>query len=571
MNATARSRWTRLGVGIVPLAFTCVFFLYPVITLLVRAFKGTDGWDLGALASVFTQSSMRHVVAFTLWQAFLSTALVLIVGLPSAWVVARFRFRGRAVVEALATVAFIMPTVVVATAISAALSDDGPLGWLLPRDSGQGIPAILAAHVYFNFAIVLRMVGSYWRQLDPRVEQSAAALGAGPWRVFTTITWPRLRPVVWAAAGIVFLFCVTSFGVVLLLGLPGQATVEVEIQRQVMFLFNLPLGAALSVVQIGIVVLMLLVQARLSRRLRSSHADSGDLGNAPEAPASDRGMTPDATGMESFLPDAAGRRPHSPRERAIVAAFLVVSLTLLVGPIVAVLQRALRVGQGYGLDNFTALGSSRAGSILFVSPTAAIANSLMFAVAATAIALVVGTLAAFVIAGGRARVLSGLLLLPLGVSAVTLGFGAVIAFGAAPLDLRSSPLMVPIVQSLIAIPFVVRSIVPVLRAIRVRLRQAAATLGASPWQVVRTIDLPLLSRSVAIAAGFAFAISLGEFGATVFVARSDHPTVPVAIYRFLGSPGDSNQGQAMAMAMVLIALTATAVLLAERMRLPGSR
>ncbi len=541
-TGAGRVRALRWAVLAIPLTFIGVFFLYPVGTLLYRALHSGSRWDLSALLRVVDSPAMRQVVAFTLWQAVLSTALVLAVGLPSAWVVARFSFPGRGLVETLATVAFIMPTVVVATAVSAALSPGGPFGWAVPDGWDRGLPAILIAHVYFNYAVVLRMVGSYWRQLDRAPELSAAALGAGPWRVFSTVTWPRLKPAVWASAGIVFLFTVTSFGVVLLLGLPGQATIEVEIQRQVLFLFNLPLGAALSLIQILIVIAMLVVQSLLSRNL--------------------------STGVEALAPSGADRPARSGRDRLAVLVFLVVSLLLLVGPIAAVFQRAMTTGGGYGFDNFQALGSSRAGSILFVAPTTAIANSLLFATVATVIAMVVGSLAAFVIASGSARVLSGALLLPLGVSAVTLGFGALIAFDAAPLNLRGSLWLVPIVQSLVAIPFVVRAMVPVLRAIRVSLREAAAALGASPWQVIRTIDVPLVARSAVVAAGFAFAISLGEFGATVFVARGDHPTVPIAIYRFLGSPGASNQGQAMAMAAILVVLTATVVLITDRFRVP---
>ena len=539
----SRRRFARWAVAAVPLAFIGVFFLYPIGSLFTRALHGVNGWDLASLGQVFSSAAMRQVLAFTLWQAALSTVLVLAVGLPSAWVVARFRFRGRGLVETLATVAFIMPTVVVATAVSAALSPAGLFGWAVPAGWDRGLPAILIAHVYFNYAVVLRMVGSYWRQLDRNPELSAAALGASPWRVFSSVTWPRLKPAVLAAAGIVFLFTVTSFGVILLLGLPGQATVEVEIQRQVLFLFNLPLGAALSLVQIAVVLVMLVVQGLLSRNL--------------------------ASGVESLAPSGADRPARTRGARFAVTAFLIGSLLLLIGPILAVFQRALTVGDGYGTDNFTALNSSRAGSILFVPPATAVVNSLVFASLATLIAMVIGSMAAYVIAAGSARLLSGALLLPLGVSAVTLGFGALIAFDSPPLNLRGSPWLVPIVQALVAIPFVVRSMVPVLRAIRIRLRQAAGALGASPWQIVRTIDAPLVARSAAVAAGFAFAISLGEFGATVFVARGDHPTVPIAIYRFLGSPGATNQGQAMAMAVILVLLTASVVLVSERFRVPG--
>ncbi len=196
----------------------------------------------------------------------------------------------------------------------------------------------------------------------------------------------------------------------------------------------------------------------------------------------------------------------------------------------------------------------------------------MFALAATTIALTVGGLAAVSIArrdrkAPAERTLDLLLMLPLGTSAVMLGFGFVIAFDTPPIDFRSAIWLVPVVQALVAIPFVVRTIVPVLRSIDGSLHDAAAVLGASPAQAWREVELPLLTRGLAVAAGFAFAISLGEFGATVFIARADHPTLPVAIYRFLGRPGAVNTGQAMALSVILMAVTAAAVLMTERVRL----
>jgi thiamine transport system permease protein len=147
---------------------------------------------------------------------------------------------------------------------------------------------------------------------------------------------------------------------------------------------------------------------------------------------------------------------------------------------------------------------------------------------------------------------------------VMLGFGFVISFDEPPLDLRSSWWLLPVAQSLVAAPFVVRIVTPALRSIDPRLREVAATLGASPGRSWREVDVPLVSRALAVAAGFAFAISLGEFGATVFVARAEQPTLPVAIFRFLGRPGAENQGTAAALAVLLAAITVCAALAAER-------
>lgn len=522
---------------LVPIAFFSLFFVYPVATLLATALSSvpTGTAALGGIAG--------QVLAFTVLQAVLSTLLTLMVGLPGAWVLARFRFPLRGTIEALSVVAFVMPTVVVAAAIGSLLADDGPLGAVLPAGSDRGLAAILVAHVYFNLAVVLRLVGSYWRHLDPRPEQAAACLGASPWRVFRSVTLPRLAPAISSASVIVFLFTFTSFGIVLLLGSAGQATLEVEIQRQALFLYNLPAAAALSLIQLVIVVLLLVAQTRLSTRV-------------------------DEVATDGALP-----RPRGPRQRLAVATFVIGALLVFVGPIALVAVRALRVGGSWSLGNFTRLPTERADSVLFVSPAEAIANSLLYSVLAAVVATVVGGIVAWLLASrpDRRRGADAWLLIPLGVSAVVLGFGLLLAFDTPPLAWRTSFWMVPVAQALVAIPFVVRALLPALDAIGPRVREAAATLGAGPLQVLVRVELPMVTRALAVALGFAFAISLGEFGATLFVARGDRPTVPIAIYRLLGTPGEVNQGQAMALATVLIGLTAAAVLLTDRLRAPGSR
>jgi thiamine transport system permease protein len=234
--------------------------------------------------------------------------------------------------------------------------------------------------------------------------------------------------------------------------------------------------------------------------------------------------------------------------------------------VLVLVERSIHPPGGYGLDFYRALGEVHAGSTLFVAPIDAIANSLRFAAIATLIAVIVGGCGAFALASARRRGLDTFLSLPLGVSAVTVGFGFLIALDHAPFDFRGSSYLIPIAQALVAIPFVVRTMTPVLRAIDPRLREAAATLGASPARVWREVDLPIVGRAALVAAGFAFAISLGEFGATLFIVRPDYPTLPVVIFRLLGQPGTQNFGGAMAASVILMGLTGLAILGIERFR-----
>jgi thiamine transport system permease protein len=127
-------------------------------------------------------------------------------------------------------------------------------------------------------------------------------------------------------------------------------------------------------------------------------------------------------------------------------------------------------------------------------------------------------------------------------------------------------LLSPLAHTLVAFPFVVRSLTPAVRSVLPRLRSAAALLGASPLQVLRYIDLPLIGPAFLVAATFAFTISLGEFGATALLYRPEYPTVPVAIYRYLGRPGGMNYGQALALSTILMVVCLVGMLTIERFR-----
>jgi thiamine transport system permease protein len=523
--------WRLLAYG-VPLAFLALFFAYPLAAIVERGL-GSDGGGSSA-ADVLLGRETVEVLWFTLWQAVASTALTLLVALPASYVLGRFSFRGRGFVRAVVTVPFVLPTVVVALAFVA----------LLPETLERGWAPILIAHAFFNVAVVVRIVGTAWAGLDPHVGEAAATLGAGSWRTFREVTLPLLGPAVAAASAIVFLFCVTSFGVILILGGPAYSTLETEIYYQAVRLFDLRAAALLALLQLAAVVLVVSVATRLEARL----AVRGQL--RPE---------------EDVL-----RAPRTAREKAAVVVGLGGLAVFLGLPLLVLVERSLAVGDGHGLDAYRALGEPT--SALLATPWEAVANSLLYAAGATLVAVLVGGLAAFAIAGtergrGRSgRALDVLLTLPLGASAVMLGFGFVIAFDTAPLDFRSEPWIVPIAQALVAIPFVVRIAAPTLRAVDPRQREAAAVLGAPPGRVRREIDLPVAARALTVAAGFAFAISLGEFGATVFLARPESPTLPVAIFRFLGRPGELNAGQAYALAVVLMAVVTVSVLLVERIR-----
>lgn len=535
-----RGSAARLGLMAVPVAFFAVFFAYPVAAIVARGLKADGAWRLGRIGDVLAQSDVRHVLWFTTWQALASTALTLLVALPGAYVFARFDFPGKQVLRAVVTVPFVLPTVVVGTAFLALVGRGGLLDELWGLRLDTTVWAILLAHVFFNYAVVVRTVGGLWAQLDPRQEEAARMLGASRLRAWRQVTLPALAPAVAAAALMVFLFTFTSFGVVQILGGPTFSTLEVEIYRQTSQVFDLSTAAVLTLVQFAAVAAVLAVHAWTVRR-RETALRLVDAGTT-------------------------ARRPRGAGQWALLAGVLGVIVVLLVLPLAVLVQRSLGAS---GFGYYRALTREDGGTFL-VPPIEAIGNSLQYAVAATAIAVVIGGLAAAALtrrdAGRFVRGFDALLMLPLGVSAVTVGFGFLIALDEPPLDLRASWILVPLAQALVGVPFVVRTMLPVLRAVDGRLREAAAVLGASPWRVWREVDLPMVRRALLVAAGFAFAVSLGEFGATVFIARPDNPTLPVAVARLLGRPGDMNYGQAMALSTILMVVCAVALVVLERLR-----
>ncbi|MCL4297575.1 MAG: iron ABC transporter permease [Anaerolineae bacterium] len=571
---------------LLPTAFLLLFYFYPLLSILSFSFAPEGRLDLAALQTLVTSSYYAKTLWFTLWQAALSTGLTLALALPAAHVFARYRFPGKSLLQALTTIPFVLPTIVVANAFAALLGPRGIVNEALlalfrfaifdlpldapPLQLQHSLAIILLAHVFYNYTIVLRLVGGFWANLDPRLVEAGQMLGLSPWRAFRQITLPLLLPAITAAALLVFIFCFTSFGVILILGGPRFATLEVEIYRQAVNLFNLPVAAALSLVQIIFIFTLMLIYSRLQARttrplsLQSRHSTQ--------------------------------HTPRSGRERLWVWGNLGLMVVLLGTPLAALALRSLTSAGHLSFNYYRALivDIPQNQSLFFVPPSEAISNSLTFAVSTVILAVLLGLLAAVAltpnsqskIKNRKSKIpsspapvrgfilhpssfLDAFFMLPLATSAVTLGFGYIITFDQPPLNLRTSPVLIVLAHTLVALPFVVRSVLPALRSIQPALREAAAVLGASPARVWREIDLPIASRALLVGAIFAFTISMGEFGATVFIARPDTLTMPVAIFRFLGQPGMLNYGQALAMSTLLMLVCALGFMVIERFRVGG--
>lgn len=529
--------------ALVPLAFLAIFFVVPVSGMALRGLRPEGQWALGSALEVLGRGRTQRVLWFTVWLAGLGTAVTVLLGVPMAYVLHRLSFRGQRVLRALVVMPFVLPTVVVGVAFRTLLAPSGPLG-VLGLD-GSWV-AILLALIFFNLAVVVRTVGGMWESLDPRAEEAAAALGASPAQVFRTVTLPALLPSILSAASVVFLFCSTAFGVVLVLGGLRYSTIETEIYLLTANFLDLQAAAVLSLLQlVAVLALLGLTEAARTRRERvlSRVARTG----SPRRPA---------------------------RADALPVALTVAAVAFLLTPILTLVVRSLRIDGAWSLHNYRQLAAPEATDALLVPVTQAMANSWRTAIDATLLAMLLGVLVAVVVSrrpatprGRRALgALDATFMLPLGISAVTVGFGFLITLDRPPLDLRSSPVLVPIAQAMVALPLVVRTLAPVLRSLDPRQREAAASLGAGPVRAWLSVDLPVVWRPLLAATGFAMAVSLGEFGATSFLARPERPTLPVVIYTLIGRPGGDNFGMALAASVLLALVTVVIMGVVERLR-----
>lgn len=511
-------------VAAIPAVFLTIFFAWPAATLVLRGFHDETGWTLDGLTKVATSPRTWRALWFTLGTATVATVLCLLLGIVGAYVLYRLRFPGQALLRGLVTVPFVLPTVVVGIAFS------GP----------PPVTGIILAMVFFNYSVVVRTVGALWARLDPRQRQAAQSLGASPLKAGLTVTLPALLPAIVSAASLVFLFCASGFGIVMTLGRGKLHTIETEIWFQTTQVFNLSAAAALSIAQVIVVTICLWIASAWQRRWQAALR-----------------LLPETTSTNTVI----WHRDWP----ALLLTFLV-CVVLLVVPLAGLVVRSLRVGGAWSLAGYRGIFSGDLGS--------AITATLTTALAAAGIALILGVLVSLVVSrrphSRRGRwwlgVVENVFMLPLGVSAVTVGFGYLITLNRPPLDLRSSLVLIPIAQAVVALPLVVRTLLPTLRAIDPRQIQAAQVLGASPLRVLSSIELPALGRGLGLAVGFALATSLGEFGATSFLVRPSNPTLPVLIFRLFSKPTGDNYVMAMSASVVLAVLTATVMVVAERAR-----
>jgi len=569
-------RTTTLLPILVALGLLVLFFYYPLASLMGRAVWNGGRIDLSPLLNVFRTPYLRHVILFTVEQALLSTALSVLIGFPMAYFLARIDFPGRRVLRSLTAVPFALPAITVALGFVMVFGNNGAVNRLIMSMLGLSNPplpilysvgGIVLAHAFYNAPIVARFVASTWERLPRTYEESARSMGAARGRVFWDVTLPMLVPSLASGAMLAFIYSFLSFPIVLILGGAQFTTVEVEIYRRAIVEINYTAAAALAtwelLIALAFTYAYLQLERRFGRRVR------------PDRPRTamslfgkrKRKVATSAEPDDNPTPVPLERRTGVRRAWGVYVIVLLYFVFFL-GPLVGVLVDSFtRLDAGrstFTLDWYRQVFQPRYSSLIAASPLRSIENSLIFALSSMGLSLAAGTVlaAALTIRRFPARsAVETLIMAPVGISPVALGFAYLWIFARPPFRLTGTPAAIIIVHSVLAIPFVVRSLRPALARIELQFAEAARSLGATTYRQTLDIVLPLSRSAFTTAAVFAFAVSIAETSATIMLTKPNLLTMPVAVYYLLSG---RQFGAASAMGVLLILVIALSFVLIER-------
>ena len=529
-----------------------VLFLIPLCMTLGQAFTdGRGNFSLVTLKATFIRPYTLSVLGFTLRQALYSTLASLAIGLPGAYILATYRFPGKRIVKAVATVPFVLPSILVVLGFVIFYGNNGILNRMMMAFLHKDEPvfhvlyslgAIILAHAFYNFPVIMNLVSTYWEQMDPHPEQAALTLGASRGTIFRPITLPRLLPAILSASTLVFLFCYNSFAIILVLGGgPAYTTMETEIYRKARMSLDGPGAASLALMSMLVTVLLLVLYLLLQKNLKSH---------------------------EDFTNSQHQAQPSGTLGRILVILYSVLTAVFVLGPIISVVARSFTMTTGrsgpshWSLTWYKQLFGLLAGKDSMNSAWIALKNSM--AIALLAAFLTIPTSLSLATAVSGKGWLSSLLelvgMLPMAVSSVIIGLGYFFIARHFP---KGGYILVVLAHLVIVIPFALRSVIPEVRKIPVQYLAAAKTLGADRFHVFWTIEVPLLKNSLITGAMFAFALSLGELNATLTLSDSTIVPIPIVMYQLIGA---YNYQGACALGTILIIMSLVVFFVTETLK-----
>lgn len=525
-----------------PLIFLFLFFYFPLISILKEGLWN-NGITLKYILRVISNNYHRRIIFFTFWQALASTLFTLLLGLPGAYIFAKYDFPGKGILKALLTVPFVMPSIMVALGFIILFGRSGILAQLIGRDPGilYSWKAIILAHVFYNFPVVVRMVSSLWQRINPHYEKAALSLGARGFTLFRKVTLPMLMPAIFASSMLTFVFCFLSFSIPLILGGYQYATIEVDIFTAIMTLLDFKTGAALAIIQISLsFIFMYLYLKSLDLYVK---AEEQRIFKEP-VPLTLRELL-SVNGV-------------------FIAAYSAMVFIFILSPLMAVVYHSFTYGGGFTLEWYRRVFSPEYNPIFGANSITAIRNSLFFGFSTVLISTLLALSIGYIMYRWEFKgktFFDALVMLPLASSAITLGLGYIRAFHKPPLNLLGTWYLIVFAHTIIAYPFVLRAISTVLKKIKPSLKEAAMSLGANELKAFLKVELPLAFGGIVVGAIFAFAMSIAELGATYMIYKPEYTTITIAVYRFLGS---RQFGPASAMSVILMMVSTIAFILIER-------
>lgn len=538
-----------IALSFFPLAFLAVFFYFPLLSILKEGLLDAPGHlTFQYILATIEDPYNRRVIFFTIKQALYSTLLTFVLGLPGAYLVTKFDFFGKSLLKAITTVPFVLPSIIVSLGFIILFGNNGLLNRGLMQIFNLDTPplrilyslkAIVLAHAFYNFPLVVRLVSAVWSSIDPKIEDAARSLGAREVSVFWYVTLPMILPGIAASLALTFIFSFMSFAVVLVLGGVKYATIEVNIYTLMTVILDYKMGSALAIVQSLFSLSFMFFYAKVLETGSRTHKVAVEtLASKPKLFASIRDL-------------------FTWRGLCLVAYFLIV-FVVIIGPLLSVLFFSVIQHEGgqtiVSLKAYYKIFTIPYNPILGTTPLKSIQNSLFFGMMTVFFALPLGVSIAFLLTRNDfplKNLFDALVMLPLGISSVSLGLGYVRSFHKPPLMITGTWYAIVFAHTIIAYPFVIRSVLPILKKMKHTLVEAAMSLGATRLRAFFLIELPIVKPGIIVGATFAFAISIGELGATYMLYHPKLTTMPISIYRFLSS---HDLVGASAMGMILIAV-----------------
>jgi len=541
-----------------PLLFLSVFFFYPLFSILQEGLTDENGrLSFRQVLSILSDRYYLKIIFFTIEQAFLSTLASILLGLPGAYLLSQYKFRGKSLIKAVTTVPFVLPSIIVVLGFVIFFGNNGALNQLLMKTMSLEEPplkilysmkAIILAHTFYNFPICIRLVSAVWERINPNLEKAARSLGAKGFTLFRSVVLPQIMPGILAAAALIFIFCFTSFAIILVLGGgPRFSTIEVEIYRLAKVSLDLKAGSALAICEAVLSAIFMYTYIKLQQR--TSFAVNVQLHYERKT-------------LRSLL-----KSPYG----SLTVLYIIITFVLIIAPMLAAVHYSFQMRASWAgtlshtLRWYRLILKNVSDSSLAVSYISVIKNSLFFGMMTVLFSVPLGTVIAY-ITNSRKRIAGGLLesaaMLPLGISSIILGLGYIKAFQNLPWDMMGKWYAIAFAHTIIAYPFVIRSTSAVFRKINPRVLQAAMSLGANRWKTFWRVELPLIKPGIIAGATFAFAISIGEINATLMLYNPDLTTLPIAIYRLISS---YNYFAACALGTVLMGICFLVFVLIDKM------